>query len=187
MLPSCEVIEAVASKIEEFNLSQLVVDPVMVSRAGAKLIDDDAIALLRKLLIPQAAIITPNRYEAQILSGMKVDSLDELKQAAIAIYEELGAKVVLAKGGGLLGADRGTDIWYDGRENQSFTPAGNFNSKYSWHRLYPFSSNLRQFGFGTGFMDISCCCQKVCYYRFGKFFRYWCGKWSSRSLFSVTK
>ena len=116
MLPSCEIIEAVAAKIKEFDLSPVVLDPVMVSRAGAKLIDDSAIALLQKLLIPQAAIITPNRYEAQILSGMAIDSLDELKRAAIAIYDNLGAQVVLAKGGSLSGADRGIDVWYDGAD-----------------------------------------------------------------------
>ena len=114
MLPSCEIIEAVADKIREFDLSPVVVDPVMVSRVGVKLIDDNAIALLKKLLVPQAAIITPNRYEAQILSGMAIDTLDELKRAAITIYDDLGAKAVLAKGGGLLGADKGIDVWYDG-------------------------------------------------------------------------
>ena len=118
MLPSCEIIEAVAAKLREFDLSPVVLDPVMVSRTGAKLIDDSAIALLKKLLIPQAAIITPNRYEAQILSGMAIDSLDELKRAAIVIYDNLGAKVVLAKGGSLLGAARGTDVWYDGIETK---------------------------------------------------------------------
>ncbi len=116
MLPSCEIIEMVASHISEFNLPQLVVDPVMVSRTGAKLIDDNAIALLQKLLIPQAAIITPNRYEAEILSGLAIDNLDQVKQAAVAIYERLGAKVVLVKGGGLHTGDQGTDIWYDGVE-----------------------------------------------------------------------
>lgn len=116
MLPSCEIIEMVASEFNNSNFPQLVLDPVMVSRAGAKLIDDNAIALLQKLLIPQAAIITPNLYEAEILSGMTINTLDELKQAAIAIYEHLGAKLVLVKGGGLSTSDRGTDIWYDGAE-----------------------------------------------------------------------
>lgn len=121
MLPSCEIIEMVASQISEFNLPQLVVDPVMVSRAGVKLIDDDASSLLQKLLIPQGAIVTPNRYEAEILSGLTIDNLNQLKQAAIAIYERLGAKIVLVKGGGLLTGDRGTDIWYDGVELKTLT------------------------------------------------------------------
>lgn len=116
MLPTCEIIEAVSSKIGEFNLPWLVVDPVMVSRAQVKLIDDRAIASLKKLLIPQAAIVTPNRYEAQILSGLTINTLKDLKQAAISIYERLGAKVVLVKGGSLSTDDKGKDVWYDGVE-----------------------------------------------------------------------
>ncbi|MCC0178574.1 bifunctional hydroxymethylpyrimidine kinase/phosphomethylpyrimidine kinase [Waterburya agarophytonicola K14] len=116
MLLHGEIIEGVAESINKFGFSKLVVDPVMVSRAGVQLIDDDAIALLTKLLIPQAAIVTPNRYEAEILSGLTINTIEEVKQAAVAIYERLGAKVVLVKGGGLLNSHRGTDIWYDGTE-----------------------------------------------------------------------
>lgn len=115
MLLSSEIVAAVAQELKKRNLSQLVVDPVMVSRAGVQLIDDQAIASLQNLLIPQALIVTPNRYEAQILSGLTVDSLEALKQAAIAIYDSSGAKAVLAKGGGLTGEERGIDVWYDGQ------------------------------------------------------------------------
>lgn len=116
MLLNCEIIETVAQSIQDFNLQPLVVDPVMVSRAGVQLIDDDAISLLQKLLIPQATILTPNRYEAEVLSGLTINSLAELKQAAIAIYELLGTKVVLVKGGWLAQTEEATDIWYDGQE-----------------------------------------------------------------------
>lgn len=116
MLLNRDLIEVVTQQTDKFAWKHLVVDPVMVSRTGVQLIDDDAIASLQEMLIPQALIITPNRYEAQILSGLTINTLEELKQAAIAIYERLGAKVVLAKGGGLIGSDKGTDIWYDGTE-----------------------------------------------------------------------
>lgn len=116
MLLNCEIIEAVAEQISQLKFKNLVVDPVMVSRAGAQLIDDDAIALLQRLLIPQAAIVTPNIYEAQILSGLEIKTLEQLKQAAISIHERFGAKVVLAKGGGLLDENQGIDVWYDGSE-----------------------------------------------------------------------
>ncbi len=116
MLFNSNIIEAVADQIDRFNFDNLVVDPVMVSRAGVQLIDDDAIALLRERLIHKAAIVTPNRYEAEILSGRSINTLDELQQAAIAIYELWGAKVVLAKGGSLSGSDRGIDVWYNGKE-----------------------------------------------------------------------
>jgi len=116
MLLNSEIIEAVVEQVDDLGFDNLVVDPVMVSRAGIQLIDDDAIALLKKRLIPKAAIVTPNRYEAEILSGRSINNLDELQQAAIAIYEHWGAKVVLAKGGSLSGKDRGVDVWYDGKE-----------------------------------------------------------------------
>jgi len=113
MLLNQEIIATVAAQVQELDLPNLVVDPVMVSRAGAQLIDDSAIATLRDALIPQALILTPNRYEAQILSGLTVQSLDEMRAAAQRIYQ-LGAKAVLIKGGGMAGALRGVDIWFDG-------------------------------------------------------------------------
>ena len=113
MLLNAEIVQTAAQQIEQQNWQKLVVDPVMVSRAGAQLIDDRAIAYLRQQLIPQALIITPNRYEAEILSGLKISSLLELQQAAIAIYEQTGT-IVLAKGGSLMGQEQGIDVWYDG-------------------------------------------------------------------------
>jgi hydroxymethylpyrimidine/phosphomethylpyrimidine kinase len=116
MLFNQEIITAVAQQVEKYGWQQLVVDPVMVSRTGVQLIDNQAITLLKNLLLPQALIITPNRYEAQILSGLSINNLTELQQAAITIHERFGTQVVLVKGGGLSGSDQGIDIWYDGNE-----------------------------------------------------------------------
>lgn len=116
MLLNSEIISGVAQMLRQYDFKTLVVDPVMTSRTGVPLIDDQAIASLQKLLIPQALIVTPNRYEAQILSGITINNLEQLTQAAIAIQHSSGAKIVLAKGGGLTGKDRGTDVWYDGHE-----------------------------------------------------------------------
>ena len=115
MLLNREIIEAVAEQILKYGFRQLVVDPVMVSRTGVQLIDDEAIATLQNRLIPQATVVTPNRYEAEILSGRTINNLEQLKSAAIAIYQSTGVKV-LAKGGGLPRSDRAIDVWYDGRE-----------------------------------------------------------------------
>lgn len=113
MLLNSGIIEAVASQVELLPLGHLVVDPVMVSRAGAQLIDDDAIAALREHLIPKATILTPNRYEAQLLSGLEINTLDEMCIAAQRIHR-LGPKAVLVKGGGMTGDLRGLDVWFDG-------------------------------------------------------------------------
>jgi hydroxymethylpyrimidine/phosphomethylpyrimidine kinase len=113
MLPNRGIIEAVAQQVEKFNLKQLVVDPVMVSRHGDRLIDDRSVSSLRSLLLPKATIITPNRFEAQLLSGLEIDSLERMKNAAEIIYQ-LGGGAVLVKGGGMKGDLRGIDVWFDG-------------------------------------------------------------------------
>ena len=113
MLLNQSIIAAVADQIAAIGLSNLVVDPVMVSRTGVPLIDEAAIATLRDRLVPLAAILTPNRYEAQILSRREIITLDDMQQAAQTI-RSLGAKAVLVKGGGMGGNLRGVDVWFDG-------------------------------------------------------------------------
>jgi len=114
MLLNQEIIEAVAGQIRELGLPKLVVDPVMVSRTGAKLMNDNAIATIKTLLIPQAAIATPNRYEAEILSETSINSLEDMQNAAQKIYK-LGAKAVLVKGGGMSSELKAVDVWFDGQ------------------------------------------------------------------------
>lgn len=119
MLFSSEIIEAVAEAIERWRLTSLVVDPVMVSRVGAKLIDDRAVDSLFDSLIPLASIITPNRYEAQLLSGIEINDFEAMKAAAEIIFQK-SATPVLVKGGGMKGRLRGVDICFDGQEWETF-------------------------------------------------------------------
>jgi hydroxymethylpyrimidine/phosphomethylpyrimidine kinase len=116
MLLNPKIIEAVAQQLDKWHLTQLVVDPVMVSRRGAQLLDELAITSLKQLLIPKALIVTPNRYEAQLLSEMEIKSVEDMKQAASKIHQNLGAKVVLVKGGGMPGSLKGVDLWFDGND-----------------------------------------------------------------------
>ena len=120
MLLNQEIITAVAQQIEVLGIGNLVVDPVMVSRTGAQLIDDAAVATLRDTLIPLASVVTPNRYEAQLLSGLEIHTLNDMKAAAQRIHQ-LGAKVVLVKGGGMAGNLRGVDVWFDGHQIETLT------------------------------------------------------------------
>ena len=122
MLLNQEIIAAVAEQAQHLQLKNLVVDPVMVSRTGAQLINDSASATLRDALIPQAAIVTPNRYEAQLLSGLTINSLEDMQAAAQKIYQ-LGAQAVLVKGGGMTGELRGVDVWFDGDRLETLTTA----------------------------------------------------------------
>lgn len=114
MLLNQPIIEAVADYIRAHPIDNLVVDPVMVSRTGAQLIDEAAIASLTNHLIPLATVLTPNRYEAQILAGIEINTLEDMQNAAQKILT-LGPRAVLVKGGGFKGELRGVDVWCDNR------------------------------------------------------------------------
>lgn len=116
MLLNQGIIRAVAGYLKQLpSPPPLVVDPVMVSRTGAQLIDDAAIATLIQELIPLAQILTPNRYEAALLSQLEIQSLADMEAAAMKIYQ-LGSPYVLVKGGGMAADLRGVDVWFDGHE-----------------------------------------------------------------------
>jgi hydroxymethylpyrimidine/phosphomethylpyrimidine kinase len=103
MLHDAGVIEAVAEVLGERASSiPLVVDPVMVAKGGAPLIEPGAIEALTHLLVPQAAILTPNLPEAEILLGRPIDSLAAMQSAAEQLLG-LGCRAVLLKGGHLAG------------------------------------------------------------------------------------
>lgn len=118
MLSSAAIIEAVAGKIKEHDLGNLVVDPVMVAKSGDKLLRDEAIEVLRDLLVPLATLVTPNIPEAEALTGRSIADVDEAREAAIKIVG-MGAKAVVVKGGHLAGP--ASDIFYDGEEFRVFT------------------------------------------------------------------
>jgi hydroxymethylpyrimidine/phosphomethylpyrimidine kinase len=121
MLLNQDIIEAIALEVEALKITNLVVDPVMVSRTGALLINDKAIYNLTHLLIPKAMIVTPNRYEAQILTGLEIDSLEKMQSSAKMIHNNFGAKTVLVKGGGMQGDLRGVDVFFDGENLETLT------------------------------------------------------------------
>lgn len=122
MLLNQDIITAVAQQVKALKIDKLVVDPVMVSRTGAQLIDDAAVATLRDTLIPLATVVTPNRYEAQLLSGLEIHTLDDMRAAAQRIHQ-MGAATVLVKGGGMAGNLRGVDVWFDGYHLETLTTA----------------------------------------------------------------
>ena len=98
-LGSAAIIQALAERAAEFEFP-LLVDPVMISKHGATLLDDDAIESLKSRLLPHAFCVTPNLPEAAALTGIEVTDRSTMEQAARAIAE-LGPKHVLIKGGHL--------------------------------------------------------------------------------------
>jgi hydroxymethylpyrimidine/phosphomethylpyrimidine kinase len=112
MLSSAEIIEAVADAVEETRVSNLVVDPVFVSKHGDPLLREDAVDVLAKRVIPLATLVTPNLPEAAALAGFNVGSREQMEDAAGAILG-LGARAVLVKGGHLKDG-RADDLFADG-------------------------------------------------------------------------
>jgi hydroxymethylpyrimidine/phosphomethylpyrimidine kinase len=104
MLATAAIVEAVGAAIDALELPQVVVDPVMIAKGGDALLDDDAVAAMRAELLPRAHVITPNVPEAEVLTGMAIRSLDDMREAAMRILA-MGPRVVLLKGGHLEGPD----------------------------------------------------------------------------------
>ncbi len=114
MLASTEIVETVAEALRKYGAQNLVVDPVMVSKSGYDLLRPDAVAVIREALLPQAEVVTPNIHEAERLTGMTIETLDQAKEAAWRIHK-MGCRAVLVKGGHLL--DRqATDVLFDGEK-----------------------------------------------------------------------
>ena len=113
MLSSSEIIEVVVKTLKKFKKEKIIVDPVMVSKTGIRLLKKDAEESLKNLLIPGAYVVTPNIYEAERITQMRIENIEDMKKAAKIIHG-MGARNVVIKGGHLKqGAD---DILYNGKE-----------------------------------------------------------------------
>ena len=110
MLLNENIIINTATKLKEYSIPKII-DPVMVSRTGSKLIEDSAINAYKKLLFPQAEIVTPNIFEANLLSNIKIKNKEDIEKSARNILK-LGPKAVLIKGGGL-DCLKGKDFFID--------------------------------------------------------------------------
>lgn len=111
MLYSPTVVVAVAERIRRLGIQNVVLDTVLASKDGTPFLGNDGIKRLRRFLIPHALVVTPNVPEAEILTGMRIGSMDDMKCAAMKI-REMGCEYVLLKGGHL--DDSPVDLLYDG-------------------------------------------------------------------------
>ena len=117
MIPSSPQIEVIASCIKKYNLKNIVVDPVMVATSGSKLISEEAVETLKRQLFSLAAVVTPNIPEAEILSGMKIESEMDMQVAAEKICFESGCAVLVKGGHSISDAN---DFLYDGKNGRWF-------------------------------------------------------------------
>jgi hydroxymethylpyrimidine/phosphomethylpyrimidine kinase len=114
MLFSADIINAVATEVTKYNWANLVVDPVMIAKGGATLLQQEAVDALR-YLIPLSKVVTPNIPEAEVLANMNINNLEDRKQAA-RIIKDMGAQVIVIKGGHDELGDIVTDLIFDGNE-----------------------------------------------------------------------
>lgn len=109
---SASIVEGVAEALRRHELRRLVVDPVIVSRRGDRLVDDDAVEALETLLFPKADLLTPNLHEARALVRGPIDTVEAMEEAARALADR-GPRAVVIKGGAMEGPEA-IDVLWDG-------------------------------------------------------------------------
>jgi hydroxymethylpyrimidine/phosphomethylpyrimidine kinase len=115
MVANAGIAEAIAGRLRRRAVTNVVLDPVMVAKSGHHLLDPDAVAAVRDLLVPLATVVTPNLPEAAVLLGAEPSwSLDEMRLRAGELHR-LGPQWVLLKGGHLDGSAESVDLLHDGR------------------------------------------------------------------------
>ena len=113
MLSGEGCMKAVAEKLLEYKAGNIVADPVMYAKNGCPLMEPDSVGASIDIIIPLAGLLTPNIPEAERISGMKIENVENMKEAAVKI-NKMGSKNVLVKGGHLVG--EALDILYDGKD-----------------------------------------------------------------------
>jgi hydroxymethylpyrimidine/phosphomethylpyrimidine kinase len=111
MLANAAIIDAVADALTRHRCGHVVLDPVMIASRGGVLLDEAGIIALRDRLLPRVSVVTPNTTEARVLTGLPVDSIDEMRDAARALVS-MGAGAAIVTGGHLDGP--AVDVLFDG-------------------------------------------------------------------------
>ena len=120
MVPSAELIEVIADRLRYYDAGNVVVDPVMVSTSGSRLMKTDAVDTLQRVLLPLATLVTPNIPEAEVLAERPIHSKDDMMEAAKQIGDACGCAVLLKGGHSIHDAsdllyEGGTYCWFEGK------------------------------------------------------------------------
>lgn len=126
MLLNKSIIETTAESLKNYTIPKII-DPVMVSRSGSKLLEDNAIDAYLELLFPQAEVVTPNIYEAKLLTKTEINDEKDVENAGEMIINK-GVKSVLIKGGGIRNL-RGRDFFINERGNKKWLHNKFINTK----------------------------------------------------------
>ncbi|MEH7501081.1 bifunctional hydroxymethylpyrimidine kinase/phosphomethylpyrimidine kinase [Neobacillus drentensis] len=120
MLFNAEIIESVSAQLRIYEWENVVVDPVMIAKGGASLLQLEAISAMKKYLLPRSKVITPNIPEAEVLTGMLIRNTEDKKEAAKRLHE-FGVKNIVIKGGHDENESESIDLLFDGMEFYTFT------------------------------------------------------------------
>ena len=120
MVSSAQLIAVIADRLSFYQTDHIVADPVMVATSGARLMGDDAVEVLKERLLPLAALVTPNIPEAEVLSGCRIRSEEDMETAARTISQAYGCSVLLKGGHRINDANdylyrKGQGIWLYGK------------------------------------------------------------------------
>lgn len=120
MVSSAGIIKVINEKLSTYKAGNIVVDPVMISTSGSKLISDNAISSLKEMLLPLADIVTPNIPEAEVLSGITINNPDDMCTASKLISETYKCAVLCKGGHNLNDANdvlysNGSHTWFNGK------------------------------------------------------------------------
>jgi hydroxymethylpyrimidine/phosphomethylpyrimidine kinase len=118
MLANAAIVEAVAAAVQDLEIPLLVVDPVMIAKSGDRLVDEEAVGMMRSELLRNAFVVTPNIPEAEALADMRIATAQDRHEAARRVLK-LGASAVIIKGGHFDSPDI-LDLLYDGHRFQEF-------------------------------------------------------------------
>ncbi|MDC0933566.1 bifunctional hydroxymethylpyrimidine kinase/phosphomethylpyrimidine kinase [Arcobacteraceae bacterium] len=120
MLGSPELIKCVSTSIQDYNFGYFVLDPVMITKGGIPLLQQDAIKAIKDELIPLCDVITPNLHEAKALTNIDITNKKSAKEAAL-ILQEIGAKVVVIKAGNTNNSKKETSEDWVFTQDEEFT------------------------------------------------------------------
>lgn len=115
MLANPEIVKVVSGILGEYNIKNIVVDPVMVAKSGDSLLSTEACRTVIEKLIPVAAVVTPNIHEAEVMLNMEINTRDDMKEAG-RLLKDLGCGWAVIKGGHMVEDSEATDILYNGNE-----------------------------------------------------------------------
>lgn len=144
MLFSGEIIGEIAAGLAAAGNPVLVVDPVMIAKGGAHLLQEEAVEAMREKILPMATAITPNIPEAEVLAGVAIRSPEDMEEAGRRLLG-MGTKSVVVKGGHLKGEERACDLFMDGRGERIWMSAERIRTKDTHGTGCTFSAALTAF------------------------------------------